>query len=147
MNIFKLAAIGAILASSSAAFAQDSLTVDPGYYKMDMKGIVGGEVMKEESTEECITSSDNSLTYDQMQEIIGSEFDCRYENTQKSPGMIISNPVCKMTSMEASLTGVSTLTYTNDTVELLFEGNMSAMGNTIPFDTEIKVYKILDVCP
>jgi len=146
MKLLKLAAFGALLTFCASAHAQDRVTVDTGMYKMDMIATSSGATIVQESTSECVVAGENSLTFAEMQEIIGEDTDCTFTNVRKSPGNIVSDASCKLIAMDATLVGVTNLDHESQRIDLTFDGNMQTGGMTLPFEFKINMYRTGPTC-
>lgn len=146
MKLIRTAAICSVFAFSASAFAQDKVSVDPGMYKMDMVATSSGATIVQDSTTECVEAGENSLTFAEMQEVIGDDTDCTFSNVRKSPGKIVSDASCKLIGMDATLNGVTDLDYESQKIDLLFDGTMTSGGMNLPFEFKINLYRTSATC-
>jgi len=146
MKIFKIAALSSALAVTIPAFAQDVFTLDPGLYAINISATSGGMPIAQESMSECLPKGENTVTYAEAEQIISEDFECSYDNVFKSEGKITSDATCKMTAMDAILTGKAQVNYTGESMNLVFDGDMAVAGQNLPFNFQADAFKTSEIC-
>lgn len=146
MKLIQLAAMAALAGLSFTAAAQDSLTFQPGQYELTTTAKIMGDTIKEDVAKHCVTAQDNTVSYSQMNDLLGGEFNCAFMNTKKTTGRITTDVSCDMLQMDGSFTGKSIITHSATSFALDFDGSMTASGNKAPFALDMTGERISDTC-
>lgn len=135
-----------LAAMTSVAAAQDSLTFEPGLYNVESKTMMMGSVVNEEESQECVVEGDNVASYARFEEMTDGQIMCSFSETVFGDGTISSNVSCDVPGMSARIDGQSTVSYTSQSLDLNYEGEMSSGNMKAPVAMAIKAFKISDNC-
>ncbi|WP_017931013.1 DUF3617 domain-containing protein [Robiginitomaculum antarcticum] len=141
-----MAAAVTALGLSSLAAAKDSLTFEAGQYQITTSLKMGGQSVNDDVSVECLTEEESTVSYAKLEEMMGDDFSCSFDNMSETSNRIATDVSCKMSDIEGDLSGRAVVEHTQTSFDLNFDGTTDVFGSAAPVELDISGVQISDSC-